>query len=94
MCLQVLTVRQAAHWFIQIGGCREQAELFDYIAACNGFPSREEIAANMDETDFDKDWKTFQQYSDSVNPNISWPKKYVPISKHYHPAKTMLLTLY
>ena len=86
-------MRQAAHWFIQVGGCREQAELFDYIALCNGFPSREEIAAHMNETNFDKDWKIFQQYTDNVNPS-SWPKNYVPISKHPHPAKAMLLTLY
>lgn len=94
MFLQVLTVRQAAHWFTQIGGCREQAELFDYIAVCNGFPSREEIAANIDETSYNLDWKIFQQYTDNVNPIVSWPQNYVPIKQYHHPAKAMLLAVY
>lgn len=91
--LQVLTVRQAARWFIQIGGCREQAELFDYIAAQNDFPSQREITANIDEAEFGKDWEMFLQYTDSVNPKISWPAEYVPIDKHQH-ANSMQLILY
>lgn len=92
--LQVLTVKQAAHWFIQVGGCREQAELFDYIAAQNGFPSQEDIVADIDEASFGRNWKMFQRYTDSINPNVSWPEDYVPIDKHHHPAKSMHLTLY
>ena len=94
MLLQVLTLKQAAHWFIQVGGCREQAELFDYIAAQNDFPSEEEIVADIDEARFGKDWKLFLQYTDKVNPVVSWPTDYVPIDKHQHPAKSMHLTLY
>lgn len=87
-------MKQAAHWFIQVGGCWEQAELFDYIAAQNGFPAEEEIVADIDEASFGEDWKIFRLYTDTVNPNASWPKNYVPIEKHRNPAKSMHLTLY
>ncbi len=92
--MQVLNVRQAARWFTQIDGCHKQAELFDFIAAQNGFPSRKEVSANIDESTFGKDWKLFQQYTDKINPSISWPAEYVPIDQHQHPAKVMQLTLY
>ena len=90
--LQVLNVRQAARWFTQIGGCHEQAELFDVIAAQNGFPSRREVSANIDESKFGKDWTIFQQYTDDINPSVSWPAEYVPIDQQ--PANVMQLTLY
>ncbi|KAA6420342.1 MAG: hypothetical protein FRX49_09504 [Trebouxia sp. A1-2] len=88
----VLNVRQAARWFTQIDGCHEQAELLDFIAAQNGFPCRKEVSANIDEPEFGKDWNLFQQYTDKINPSVSWPAEYVPIDQR--PANVMQLTLY
>ena len=48
--LQVLNVRQATRWMIQLG--RQHDELLDYIAAQNDFPSHEQIVANIDEASF------------------------------------------
>lgn len=92
--MQVLNVRQAARWFTQIDGCHKQAELFDFIAAQSGFPSHKELSANVDESKFDKDWKSFQRYTDKINPSVSWPAEYVPIDQDQHPANVMQLTLY
>ncbi len=90
--MQVLNVRQAARWFTQIDGCHKQAELLDF--AQNGFPSHNEVSANINEIKFGKDWKIFQQYTDKIDPSVSWPAKYVPINQHQHPANVMQLTLY
>lgn len=83
---------QAARWMIQVG--REHNELLDYIAAQNGFPSHEEIVANIDEASFGNNWKKFWQYTDHINPYVSRHVGYVPIDKHSHPAISTQVTLY
>lgn len=90
--LQVLTVGQAARWMVQVG--RQHNELLDHIAAQNGFPSHEEIVANIDEASFGNDWKKFWQYTDHINPYVSRQVGYVPIDKHNGPAISTQLTLY
>ena len=92
MLLQVLTVKQAARWTVQVG--REHNQLLDFIAAQNGFPSHEEIIANIDDARFSNDWKRFWQYTDSIDPYVSTHTGYVPIDKSQYPAKSMPVTLY
>lgn len=85
--LQVLNVRQAALWMIQVG--RQHDELLDYIAAQNGFPSHEQIVANIDEASFGHTWKRFWQYTDNINPYVSRHVGYVPIDKrNRHPISS------
>ena len=83
---------QAARWMAQVG--REHDELLDHIAAQNGFPSHEEIVANIDEASFGDNWKTFWQYTDRINPYVSRHVGYVPIDKHNRPATSTKVTLY